>query len=123
MFERERHAMADAEPTKEPERDPNVELETREIIAYHPTAEPAIEIRPAARKREWIDQMADRCASRCLPLMVASEAASVLLYPLAFEAVWSGDPRPSGLVVSFDEDPADHPPVQSHFGYGILTWA
>jgi hypothetical protein len=102
----------------------SAESETpQELIAYHPSSAPWVEIRPAARRRSWIDEMEDRWASRCLPLIVAGEAGWVLLNPRSFEAVWDGGPGPQSVEIRFDEDTAETPPVQSHFGYGIITWA
>lgn len=97
--------------------------EAKKLIAFHQVSAPWIEVRPGGRSRAWIDEMEDRWANRCLPLLVANEAGWVLLNPLPFEVVWNGDPAPSGVSIQFEEDPVGHPPVQSHFGYGIVTWA
>jgi hypothetical protein len=67
--------------------------------------------------------MADRWANRCLPLVVANEAGWTLLNELPFVATWNGEPTPSGVKIEFDEPPPPPAPVQSHFGYGIITWA
>jgi hypothetical protein len=47
----------------------------------------------------------------------------VLLNEHAFVAVWDGRSSADGVTIEFDEDlPAPHP-VQSHFGWGVVTWA
>lgn len=97
--------------------------EQKELIAFHPTLAPFVDIVPADRRRNWISEMEDSWASRCLPLVVASEAGWMLLNPVAFDAEWTGDPSPAGVTIRFEEEPREHPPVQSHFGYGIVTWA
>ena len=97
--------------------------ETRELIAFRPESAPWVEVRPAWRRRAWIDEMEDRWANRCLPLVVASEAGWVLLNPLPFEAIWNGDPGPAAVTIRYDTEPPVPAPAQSHFGYGIVTWA
>lgn len=78
---------------------------------------------PAPRRRAWMDEMPDRWASRCLPLVVANESGWVLLNRYAFEAVWDGETPPAALRVTFDGDVLSPKPVVSLFGSGILTWA
>jgi uncharacterized protein DUF6065 len=67
--------------------------------------------------------MEDRWANRCLPLVVANEAGWVLLNEHAFVAAWSGEPTAAAVTIDFDDDVPTPHPVQSHFGYGIVTWA
>ncbi len=67
--------------------------------------------------------MEERWANRCLPLLVANQAGWVLLNPIAFRATWSGGSSTSATTIELTED-LPHPwPVESHFGYGILTWS
>jgi hypothetical protein len=68
--------------------------------------------------------MDDRWANRCLPLLMANEGGWTIMNEHAFEVVWDGGPAAESLTVRFDDpDVPTPPPVQSHFGYGILTWA
>jgi hypothetical protein len=94
-----------------------------ELVAYQPASAPPTRLVPAPRWRDWVNEMEDRWANRCLPLVVANEAGWVLLNEHAFVAVWSGAPAAASVSIEFDEDVGTPPPVQSHFGYGILTWA
>ena len=67
--------------------------------------------------------MEERWANRCLPLLVANQAGWVLLNPVAFRATWSGGTSASATTIDLTED-LPHPwPVESHFGYGIITWS
>lgn len=94
-----------------------------QLIAFPITRRHSVRIEPAPRWREWINAMEDRWANRCLPLLVANQAGWVLLNPVAFRATWSGDPAQSGTTLELAQD-LPHPwPVESHFGYGILTWS
>jgi hypothetical protein len=97
--------------------------ERPELVAYHPGPAPTTPLVPAPRWREWINVMEDRWANRCLPLVVANEAGWVLLNEHAFVAVWNGDPTAAAVTIDFDQDVPTPHPVQSHFGYGIVTWA
>jgi hypothetical protein len=99
------------------------ESDPLELVAYHPASAPAMSLLPAARWRDWISEMEERWGNRCLPLLIANEAGWVLLNEHAFVAVWNGDSSASGVTIEFDEDLAAPEPVQSHFGYGIVTWA
>jgi hypothetical protein len=106
------------------EQAPPVEERAPELIAFHQAPAPPLELQPAPRWRTWMNETEDRWANRCLPLVVANEAGWVLLNRHAFEAVWSGDPGPSSLSVRYDDPDLPSPrPAESHFGYGILTWA
>jgi hypothetical protein len=97
--------------------------ERPKLVAYHPSTPPTMPLVPASRWRDWINAMEDRWANRCLPLIIANEAGWVLVNEHAFTAVWTGDPTAAAVTIEFDEDlPTPHP-VQSHFGYGIVTWA
>jgi hypothetical protein len=97
--------------------------ELHELIAYGSGSGPPVRVAPAGRRRDWIDEMGDRWAYRCLPLVLASEAGWVLLNPFSFEASWNGDSGTSGVSIRFDVERSRDVPVQSHFGYGIMTWA
>jgi hypothetical protein len=98
--------------------------EAKPFIAFYGTARPLVRLAPAPRWRAWINEMEERWANRCLPLVMSNEAGWVLLNPVAFEAAWSGDNRTSGVTIEFAAEDFPHPlPVESHFGYGIITWS
>src|SRR4051812_42168739 len=44
-------------------------MESDELLAFHPGGEPAIEIEPAPRWRDWMNATNARNANRCLPLL------------------------------------------------------
>jgi hypothetical protein len=92
------------------------------LVAF-PTTRGGPAIVPAPRWRDWINAMEERWANRCLPLIVANESGWVLLNPVGFVARWSGEPSRSAIAIEFDEDVPSPSPVESHFGYGILTWS
>ncbi|HSV19067.1 MAG TPA: DUF6065 family protein [Casimicrobiaceae bacterium] len=80
-------------------------------------------IRAASSTRAWMDGVMDNHAYRCLPLTIANAYGWDVLTPYAFTARWDGDPHPRGLVLARDDGtppPTHH--VDSHFGYGIVTF-
>lgn len=107
----------------------NPEVASRELTAEEPTLNALhiagrreIEIVPAHRWREWMEQTKDRWANRCLPLLMANESAWWLLNPCGFTAVWDGGSRDSNLQIVLDPPGEWDPLVATMFGYGILTW-
>ena len=120
--------MSEREPMDDTSRldrtDHDVSGEERpELVAYQASPAPTMPLVPSPRWRDWSNAMEDRWANRCLPLVVANEAGWVLLCEHAFAAVWDGSPTTAGITIEFDEDLSAPHPVQSHFGYGILTFA
>ena len=109
--------MTPAEGAAEPRNKP------LDLRAYPTTNRLRPRLEPAPRWRTWINEMDERWGNRCLPLLVANEAGWVLLNPLRFEAVWNGEPAAAGITIVFDEEVAAPAPVETHFGYGILTWS
>jgi hypothetical protein len=98
--------------------------EEKLLLAYHESDVPHLQVTPGARWRDWINSMEDRWANRCLPLLMANQAGWTILNQYAFEAVWDGGAATESTTVRFDlEDVGTPAPVQSHFGYGIVTWA
>src|SRR5438105_10509762 len=94
------------------------------LIAYPTSQQLTMEITPASRWRDWINAMEARWANRCLPLLIANQAGWALLNPVAFEATWDGSPAKESIRIDFAGDDPPYPlPVESHFGYGILTWS
>jgi hypothetical protein len=93
------------------------------LVAYAWDAGDPVEISPARRWRQWMDDTPSRWANRCLPLLVANESGWWLLNPRGFTATWSGQPDAAAIAIRYDEEPEDHQPIaSSHFGYGIVTW-
>ena len=94
------------------------------LIAYPTSQQLTMQINPAQRWRDWINAMEERWANRCLPLLIANQAGWALLNQVAFEATWDGEPLRESVRIDFaGENPPFPTPVESHFGYGILTWS
>src|SRR5262245_34661331 len=94
------------------------------LIDRHP-----VDIRPARKRRNWMDQTPDAYAYRCLPLSIANAHGWELFCPVTFEAEWNGGASKDDVRVIFDGDGdtlfGDRPlksVVESHFGSGILTF-
>ena len=93
-----------------------------ELVAYGIPGRTKVDIVPASRRREWMDQAKHRWPNRCLPLLMANESAWWLLNPVAFTATWDGGSDQSSLTITLDGPSRRDPLVASMFGYGILTW-
>jgi uncharacterized protein DUF6065 len=94
-----------------------------ELIAFFAGPEALqVEVAVGERRRDWIEAMADRWGNRCLPLLIANESGWILRNPVAFTAQWSGLDHPNAITIDVRERPGLPTLVQSHFGYGILTW-
>ena len=91
-----------------------------ELICYARQDDGVFEIRPAASRRDWMDAAHQRAPYRCLPLVIANRYGWEILCPVGFTAIWNGGPAANGVVVL--DDPGTSPPVESHFGEGILTF-
>ena len=97
--------------------------EEKSLVAYFTGARPELSIVPSSRRRDWIDALPSQWANRCLPLVVANESGWTLLNPVAFEAVWTGEPALESIKIEFaDKRLLPNPLVSSHFGFGVLTW-
>ncbi|HEX6490749.1 MAG TPA: DUF6065 family protein [Gaiellaceae bacterium] len=94
-----------------------------ELLAFSFT-QPLLPISPAARRRAWMDEAKDHWPNRCLPLLIANESGWTIPNPISFTATWNGDESPEGVRIEFsgEHDPQP-PPVVSHFGFGVITWA
>ena len=80
-------------------------------------------IRAAPATRQWMDDVIDNHAYRCLPLTIANSYGWEILAPFAFTATWSGEVRPEAIALRRTD--GSLPPVNvvaSHFGYGIITF-
>lgn len=86
------------------------------ILAYETGGRP-LEIRPAPRTRQWMDETGDRYAYRCLPLVMANQYGFELLAPEELQIFYA---EGSGLDAITFKPKADW--AMSHFGYGIVTF-
>jgi Family of unknown function (DUF6065) len=97
-----------------------------ELICYE-TLPGNVVLRPAPKRRTWMDETPHAFAYHCLPLVIANLHGWEMLTPFAFEVTWGGGPAPGDLGIVLD--PADAGPtrrddvVKTHFGSGILTIA
>jgi hypothetical protein len=95
-----------------------------ELTAYFSGHEPpGVEIVAADRRRDWIEDMPERWANRCLPLLIANESGWVVRNPVAFSAEWTGMADPDAITIDHEDAPSSlRRLVHSQFGYGVLTW-
>ena len=91
-----------------------------EITAYEVVENP-MPIRTAQRSRQWIEDLPERFAYRCLPLSIANQVGWEVLNPSAFTARWNGKDALDAISIKFDGEP--NPLVGSHFGHGVLTFS
>jgi hypothetical protein len=83
-----------------------------------------VELRPAPRRRQWMDETRNAMAYHCLPLVIANAHGWEMLCPFGFEARWNGGPAVSDLEITVDPEEARRRPelVLSNFGSGILSF-
>lgn len=79
-----------------------------------------IDIRPAPVDRDWMDNIDQRFAYRCLPLSIANAHGWEILCTAGFTAVWDGGRALDAVTVTPDEGAIA--PALGHFGYGVLTF-
>ena len=91
-------------------------------LECYPLDDHPFDITPADRRREWMDQTTRGLAYRCLPLSMANAHGWFLRCVEPFEAVWHGGDDPKDLEVLPVEEGQQLFSVESHFGYGILTF-
>lgn len=91
-----------------------------QITAYEVVEKP-MPIRTAQRARQWIEDLPERFAYRCLPLSMANQVGWEILNPSAFTARWNGREGLDAISIRFDGEP--NPLVGSHFGHGVLTFS
>jgi hypothetical protein len=93
------------------------------LVDSHP-----VDIRPARRRRTWMDQTPDAYAYRCLPLSIANAHGWEIFCPVTFEAEWNGGAGKDDVQIVFERDASAfgerklESMVASHFGSGILTF-
>ncbi len=78
-------------------------------------------IRPANRRRGWMDETPESFAYRCLPLATANAHGWEIASPCGFSARWTGGSDVSAVEIILDDPDAAGPPV-SLFGQGVLTF-
>jgi hypothetical protein len=93
-----------------------------DLVAYHSTDAPTVELAPASRWRDWMSPWLKRSAQRCLPLLMASESGWVLENPRTFTAVWDGTDAIDGLRVDYPDGKPEFGVAGSTFGGGVLTF-
>lgn len=91
-----------------------------DITAYQ-VVENAMPIRTADRRRQWMEDLPERFAYRCLPLAIANQIGWEILSPVSFTARWTGKEGLDAIRIRFDDEPSDL--VGSHFGHGVLTFS
>lgn len=98
-----------------------------QILAYQlwPTE---MNIQPADRRRDWMDQTPGEYAYRCLPLTMANQNGWVITAPYGVSVTWKGGVGREDLLIEPDTVPAHQDQsvnvdetFVSHFGSGILT--
>src|SRR5690554_1706288 len=70
-----------------------------ELICYRTSLSHEVQIRPAPKRRTWMDQTPEWFAYRCLPLSIANAHGWEILCPASFEVVWDGRPSKEGVTV------------------------
>lgn len=90
------------------------------ITAYEVVEQP-MPLQTATRARDWIDDLPERFAYRCLPLAIANQVGWEILNPVAFTASWNGKADLDAIKIRFHGETSDL--VGSHFGSGILTFS
>jgi len=80
----------------------------------------AIDIRPAPVGRDWMDNIDQRFAYRCLPLSIANAHGWEILCAVGFTAVWDGGRALDAVKVTTDA--GGFAPAFGHFGFGVLTF-
>ncbi len=113
-----------ADPERQPKDTPTADAPHLPLIAYPTSHRRLVSAEPAPRWRDWMNATEERWANRCLPLLVANQAGWVLLNPLTFTATWGGGDEASSLTLEYANGDVPPPrPVESHFGYGVVTWS
>ncbi len=100
--------------------DTRTEETMHKLVAFR-TNETAAPIRVARRERGWMDELDQRYAYRCLPLVMANQFGWEVLGTHHVSVTWDGSRAFDALRV---KDLGGDGPVywHSHFGSGILTF-
>jgi hypothetical protein len=73
-----------------------------EFIAYRLPGRNHAPIVPAKPGRDWMRDLVDQFANRCLPLLIANQSGWLLLNPQPLRATWTGGNGRAGVVVEYD---------------------
>lgn len=105
------HAEAGAAPVSPPRL---------ECFALQPTPSALV---PASASRQWMDDLPQRYAYRCLPLAIANAYGWEIRAPIGFTAEWNGGPRKEDITLRALDGASslDHL-VCSTFANGIVTF-
>jgi len=76
---------------------------------------------PCSPARDWV-KAAGGIPYRCLPIKIVGEFGWSILSPARFTACWDGSDGRNGVEIEFEAGEYDHC-IQSHFGFGILTFS
>lgn len=74
----------------------------------------------APTERDWMDR-AQRWPYRCLPMVMANQAGWFVLNSHAVFIRWDGGNEPDRVKFVYPDGGPPFP-VESNFGYGIITW-
>lgn len=94
--------------------------EKLQLTAYE-VVETPMALRTADRKRDWIEELPERFAYRCLPLVMANQSGWEILNPVAFTARWNGKAGLDAISIKFPGEKSEL--IGSHFGNGVLTFS
>lgn len=92
------------------------------LTAYRVVPGMRLQLRPAERSRQWMDDTTQRFANRCLPLTMANQYGWEILCSHRIQATWNGNTATNGIHIEY-LDGHGTPPASSHFGFGILTFS
>lgn len=81
-----------------------------------------LDIRPASRRRDWMDETMRAFAYRCVPLTMANTHGWEIRCPHGFEAEWDGGSTPEAVRITAD-DATEPMHALPHFGHGILSFS
>jgi len=100
----------------------HVSNEECKLIAYQLyDGDLPMQIVPAPRKRQWMDQTPQSFANRCLPLLLGNASGWWLLNTHEIQVTWNGGTDLSALTIA-GRGSSETGYALSHFGNGLLTW-
>jgi len=73
-------------------------------------------------KRDWMNELKDKFAYRCLPMNIANQCSWSVLCPSDIKVTWNGDNSLEGLTVEYLNENNPFHFASSNFGYGTLTF-
>lgn len=80
------------------------------------------DIRPAASRRDWMDETPEAFAYRCLPLNIANAQGWEIGAAVGFAARWNGGTGVDAIEVRTEAGAPAHRRPVSLFGEGVLTF-